>query len=116
MPRLPRVPLDSAELPPAASPPPGPPPSPTAYRQKNPYEPPPGDYKPPSMLAEHKGLAILFIVAVLAFALYCWKVPHHRSAAIDAATPPAAGGAASSRPQTSQPPIYIETVPDSKER
>ena len=125
MPRLPRVPLGAAAPSPAASPgpPPGPPPSPHAYRQTNPYEPPPAEYKPASMLAEHKWLAILCIVAVVAFAFYCWKMPH-RSSALDARTPPAAhaataSGAAARGAESNtapaagpQTPIYIEAVPD----
>jgi hypothetical protein len=110
MPRLPRIPLADTAAPDPASRPVGPPPSPDAYRQSNPYEPPPADYKAPSLLAEHKGLAIAFIVALLGFALYCWKAPH-RSVALE---PPAAPGAAvkSAPNATSQAPIYIETVPD----
>jgi len=121
MPRLPRVPIDTqsarAEDPgaPAAL---GPPPSPSAYREKNPSELPPVDYKAPSMLAEHRGLALLFLAAIIAFALYCWKAPH-RSVALDAPTQAAgaAGGeAARTRsPETSQSPVYVESLPD-KER
>ena len=76
MPRLPQVPLADVVVEDPATRPLGPPPSPDAYRQSNPYQPPPAEYKPPSLLAEHKGLAIIFMVVVLGFALYCWKVPH----------------------------------------
>jgi hypothetical protein len=121
MPRLPRVPIDAQSARAEGSGAPatlGPPPSPSAYREKNPSEPPPGDYKAPSMLAEHRGLALLFLAAIIAFALYCWKAPH-RAVALDAPaqTAGAAGGeAARTRsPETSQSPIYVEPLPD-KER
>jgi len=133
MPRLPRVPPDAIQdiAPtqaaraegsgePAAL---GPLPAPSAYREKNPAEPPPADYKAPSIVAEHGGLALLFLGAAIAFALYCWKAPRwaapHRSVALD--TPAEAGASARGEtartrgPETSQSPIYIETLPD-KER
>lgn len=112
MPRLPTVPLDAGPAPL------GPPPSPSAYREKNPLELPPADYKPPSMLAEHRGLALLFLAAIIAFALYCWKAPH-RTAALDA--PAQAAGAARGEtartrgPESAESPIYVEPLPD-KER
>ena len=141
MPRLPKVPLESPEFPsdtpsvhaPGAGAwvPLGPPPAPSAYREKNPYESAPAEYKAPSMLAEHKGLALLFIAAVIAFALYCWKAPQ-RSVALDAAAPAAHGAtqsvaapaaaagngdprgetARTRTPESSQSPIYVETLPD----
>jgi hypothetical protein len=77
--------------------------SPSDYRQKNPYNPRPAEYKPPSVLAEHKGLAILFAVILVAFAVYCLRTPHRPHA-----PPPKAAGKA--------PPIYIETVPDQNSR
>jgi hypothetical protein len=115
MPRLPRVPLEAGES--AAF---SPPPAPSAYREKNPSEPPPADFKAPSMLTEHKGLALLFLAAAIAFALYCWKAPH-RSVALDSPAP-AVGETARTRgaetarsPEASQSPIYVEPLPD-KER
>jgi hypothetical protein len=126
MPRLPRVPLVRGES--AAF---APPPAPSAYREENPPEPPPADFKAPSILAEHRGLALWFLAAVIAFAWYCWKAPLHRSVAL--ATPAQAPGAAQAAgtaqvpgsahvetapvhaPETSQSPIYVETLPD-KER
>jgi hypothetical protein len=33
------------------------------------------DYKPPSMLAQHKGLAIAFVIVLLAVAVYLYKLP-----------------------------------------
>ena len=117
MPRLPRVPLEAGESAEFSAPP-----APRAYREKNPSEPPPADFKAPSMLTEHKGLALLFLGAAIAFALYCWKAPH-RSIALD--TPARTAGAGETartrgaettrRPQTSQSPIYVESLPD-KER
>src|ERR1700722_12962661 len=134
MPRLPRVPLVRGES--AAF---APPPAPSAYREENPPEPPPSEFKARAMLAEHKGLALLSLAAVIAFAWYCWKAPQHRSVAL--ATPTQAtgtvqaGGAAQATgttaqqapgtahvgttpmhaPEASDSPIYVETLPD-KER
>jgi hypothetical protein len=106
MPRLPRDPLANVVVEDPAARPLGPPPSPDAYRQSNPYEPPPAEYKPPSLLAEHKGLAILFVVALLGFLLYCWKMPSRPTA-------PVAPAAVKTAPhEATQSPIYIETVPD----
>jgi hypothetical protein len=60
------------------------------------------------MLAEHRGLAVLFLAALIAFALYCWKMPR-RAAAPDATVSQAARSPASAPAQT---PIYVEAVPD----
>jgi hypothetical protein len=117
--------------PPDPSGPPIPSPSPSAYRRDNPDNPPPAEYKPRSMLAEHKRLAILFAAVCLAFVWYCWKTPHAPSAlnttapspravAAPASSDGAASGTApkpstrSAAPRTtqSQQPIYVETVPD----
>jgi hypothetical protein len=104
-------------------------PSPSAYRRENPDNPPPPDYKPPSMLAEHKRLAILFAAVCVAFGWYCWKTPHKPSALEGTAhgavvAPNASTGAASAtapkssaqnsapRPTQPQQPIYVETVPN----
>lgn len=104
-------------------------PSPSAYRRDNPDNPPPLDYRPPSMLAEHKRLAILFASVCIAFAWYCWKTPHKPSApdttAPSAVAAPAAPSGAASvtapkastqgpAPSGTQPeqPIYVGTVPD----
>jgi hypothetical protein len=78
-------------------------PSPSTYREKNPYHPPPAEYKPPSLLAEHKGLAILFAVIVAAFAFYCLRAPH---------APAKPAPRASSHAQ----PIFIEPLPDKDSR
>jgi hypothetical protein len=90
MPRLPKVPLEAGDPAPDAL---GPPPAPSAYREKNPASSKPAEYKAPAMLIEHRGLALLFLAAALAFALYAWHAPRR-------AVAPA------------QSPIYIETVPD----
>ena len=119
--------------PPDPSAPPIASPSPSAYRQDNPDNPPPADYKPPSMLAEHKGLAMLFAAVSIAFGLYCLRAPRAPSAptaAPSAAAPSAAASSAaasapagqtptrqtpapSTAPAAVQPkqPIYVETVP-----
>ncbi len=118
MPRLPKVPLDSSDPAPDAL---GPPPAPSVYREKNPSESQPVEYTAPSLLGEHRGLALLFLAAGIGFAFYCWRAPR-RTAALDV---PAAHGAApsSGAAQTSgaaptaarppaQAPIYVEAVPD----
>jgi hypothetical protein len=105
-------------------------PSPSAYRRKNPDNSPPPEYKPPSMWAEHKRLAILFAAVCVAFAWYCWDTPHKADALTAAPSPRAAEApTAPSRaapttvagpstkspaPRAPQPqqPIYVETVPD----
>src|SRR5579863_6403054 len=104
-------------------------PSPSAYRRENPDNPPPTEYKPPSILAEHRRLAILFAAVCVAFVWYCWKTPHppralNTTAPSAVAAPASSGGAASATapkastqspaPRATQPqqPIYVETVPD----
>jgi len=87
MPRLPKVLSESGDPAPDAL---GPPPAPSAYRQRNPYESRPAEYQAPPMLVEHRGLALLFLAAVVAFALFCFRTPL-RTVALDA---PAARGAA----------------------
>jgi hypothetical protein len=112
MPRLPKVPLESGDPAPGAL---GPPPAPRAYREKNPSESKPAEYSAPSILVEHRGLALLFLAAAIAFALYCWRAPQ-RTVAREA---PAAHGAAQTpvptptpAPASAQSPIYVEAVPD----
>lgn len=118
--------------PPDPSGPPIPSPSPSAYRRDNPDNPPP-DYKAPSILTEHKGLAILFAAVCVAFVWYCWKIPHAPKAPSAAHVPRPAAPAASSTaapvptpvptppapaqsaaPRAVQPeqPIYVETLPE----
>jgi hypothetical protein len=83
------------------------------------------------MLAEHKGLAILFAAILIGFVGYGWKVLHApaRHAVVGHGPAPAAspGPAASPPPATpgsnesasadaasAAEPIYIEPVPDKK--
>jgi hypothetical protein len=119
MPRLPKVTVDAADPAPGTL---GPPPAPSAYRANNPFEAQPAEYKAPSMLIEHRRLALLFLAAMVGFALYCWRTPH-RMSALDAprarefaapTAPSAAGQGHDSSPAASstQAPIYIEAIPD----
>jgi hypothetical protein len=112
MPRLPQVPLDPGD--PAADEL-GPPPAPSAYREKNPYESRPVEYKPPSMLVEHRGVALLFLAAAIVFAVYCLK-PARRTAALDApvvhGSAQTPGAAQTPTPASADAPIYVEAVPD----
>ena len=112
MPRLPKVPIESGDPAPGEL---GPPPAPRAYREKNPYESQPVEYRAPTMLIEHRGLALLFVAAAIVFAVYCLRSPR-RTAALDA---PAAHGVAQTpgaaqtpAPASAQSPIYVEAVPD----
>jgi hypothetical protein len=106
MPRLPKVPLESGDPAPGEL---GPPPAPSAYREKNPYESQPVEYRAPTMLIEHRGLALLFVAAAIVFAVYCLRSPR-RTAALDA--PAAHGVAQTPAPASAQSPIYVEAVPD----
>jgi hypothetical protein len=124
----PRPSLDDL-TPPDLSAPPIPSVSPSAFRRDNPDNPPPAEYKPPSMLAEHRRLAVLLAAVCVAFVWYCLKTPHAPSALTAAPVPHAAAPAASSTaptapapqtpaqssaPRAAQPkqPIYVETVPE----
>jgi len=65
--------------------------------------PPPGsmfEYKPPSMLAQHKGLAVAFALLCAAFAVWCFTSPRAYRDSQPAPPPPPTQ------------PIYIEAVPD----
>jgi hypothetical protein len=94
--------------------------SPRAFREKNPSTPPPAEYKPPSLLAQHWRLALAFAILCVAFAAYCFKAPHApaprpslappTAVAPDAAAGPHAPGT-STAPQPT-PPIYVEEVPE----
>ncbi len=112
MPRLPKVPPASGDPTPDAL---GPPPAPRAYREKNPYESQPVEYQAPSMLVEHRALALLFLAAAIVFALYCWRMPR-RTAALEApaavGAAPTAGAAQTPASAPAQSPIYVEAVPD----
>jgi hypothetical protein len=106
--------------PPDPSAPPIPPVSPSAFRRDNPDDPPPAEYKPPSMLAEHRRLAILLAAVCVAFVWYCWKTPHSGSSPSAALSSPApaasqteaSGRGAGTRAAKSDQPIYIDTVPE----
>jgi hypothetical protein len=109
-------PLDPAAAPVAS-------PSPSAYRRDNPDNPAPAEYKPPSMLWEHKGLATLLALVCLGFAVYCWKAPRAPSAlntAPSATTVAPSTTTAAPSPTAAAPapadtqPVYIESVPASK--
>ena len=71
--------------------------------------PPPGsiyEYKPPSLLAEHKGMAVVFVIICLALAcgVYRYKSPHPDS--------PQTRPASATR-SAPPPPIYVEAIPQS---
>ena len=96
--------------------------SPRAFREKNPYTPPPPEYKPPSMLAQHWRLAVLFSAVCIAFAVYCFKAPRApRAVSASGTTQPMQPeqpaqpkpATPSSQPTQTQPPqpIYIEAIP-----
>jgi hypothetical protein len=115
MPRLPKIRVDPGDPTPDAL---GPPPAPCAYRAQNPVESKPAEYQAPSMLVEHRGLALLFIVAALGFAVYCWRGPRG-ARTVEPLAPIAASvpGSDSARaraaaPTPSQSPIYVEAIPD----
>jgi hypothetical protein len=106
MPRLPKVPRESADLPADAL---GPPPAPSAYREKNPANSQPAEYRAPPLLVEHRGLALLFLAAALGFALYCWRAPRR---AVAREAPAAHAAAQTPGPAPAQTPIYVEAIPD----
>ena len=106
MPRLPKIAPESGDPAPDAL---GPPPPPSAYREKNPAESQPVEYTAPSLLGEHRGLAVLFLAAAIGFALYCWRAPR-RTVALDA--PAAHSAAQTPGAAPAQAPIYVEAVPD----
>jgi hypothetical protein len=90
-------------------------PSPSAYREKNPYQAPPTEYKPPSLLREHRRLAILFAGVAAAFAVYSLKLQHRAPSAVPAQRSAVARPAVThpaEQPSSAVQPIYIESVPD----
>jgi hypothetical protein len=104
-------------------------PSPSAYREQNPYKPPPPEYRPPSLLAEHKGLAILFTAILLGCIGYGWRVLHappRRAASGAEAGAMSAASTVRAAPESKQPPdrdaasspqpIYIEALPEKDKR
>jgi hypothetical protein len=84
--------------------------SPSAYREQNPYKPPPPEYKPPSMLAEHWGVAILCVAIAMGCAVYGWRALH----APPRRAPLGRGPAPAAAPAPANQPIYIEALPDNK--
>ncbi len=86
-------------------------PSPSAYRAQNPYKPPPPEYKPPSMLAEHWGAALLCAAIAIGFGIWGWRTLHAPPRRPPPAQRPAS--AASPAAPTAQP-IFIEALPDNK--
>jgi hypothetical protein len=54
------------------------------------------EYKAPSIIAEHKYLAIIFVLAIVATSVYLFKAPH-KPLTIEPPPPP---------------PVYIETIPE----
>jgi len=84
--------------------------SPSAYREQNPYKPPPPEYKPPSMLAEHWGVAILCVAVAIGFGVYGWRTLH----APARRAPPSQRATPAASPAAAAQPIYIEALPDNK--
>jgi hypothetical protein len=79
------------------------------------------------MLAEHKGLAILFAAILIGFGAYAWKILHAPAAqrasrmAAGAAPSNAPAGRGSKEPTSEDAaspaqPIYIQAVPDKETR
>jgi len=63
----------------------------------NTYVPKPRfEYKAPSIIAEHKYLAVVFVLAIIAATVYLVRAPH-KPLTIEPPPPP---------------PIYIETIPE----
>jgi hypothetical protein len=92
---LPAKPLDRAV--PELEPGPGPGPGLGGGKGPNSYVPKPRfEYKAPSILAEHKVLAILFVLVILAATVYLVRAPR-KPYAIKPAPPP---------------PVYIEAIPE----
>jgi hypothetical protein len=88
---------DSLPAKPLARAVPEPTPGPGGGLGPNSYVPKPRfDYKAPSILAEHKILAILFVVVIVAASVYLVRAPRKPYAIKP--TPP--------------PPVYIEPIPE----
>jgi hypothetical protein len=64
------------------------------------------EYKPPSLLAQHKGLAVIFAILCVAFAVYCLRVPLPRKSS------PAGPATPRHEKQRTPPaqPIYVEPI------
>ncbi len=66
-------------------------------RGPNSYAPKPRfEYRRPSILAEHKYLAILFALGIIAAAVYLFRAPH-KTLTIEPPPPP---------------PVYVEPIPE----
>lgn len=91
-------------------------PSPSDYRAKNPFNPPPREYKPPSLLADYKWLALLFAAVLVGFGVFGWYVVRHapvrRAAPGAASATSAAQPASQAEPDGAAQPVYIQSIPD----
>jgi len=69
-------------------------PGPGSGKGPNSYVPKPRfEYKAPSIIAEHKYLAIIFVLAITAASVYLFRAPH--------------------KPLTIEPPpVYVEPIPE----
>ena len=75
---------------------PDPAPGPGGGKGPNSYVPKPQfEYKAPSIIAEHKYLAIIFVLAIVAASVYLIRAPH-KPLTIEPPPPP---------------PVYIEPIP-----
>jgi len=80
---------------------PDPAPGPGGGQGPNSYNPKPRfEYKRPSILAEHKYLAILFVLVILAATVYLFRAPR-KPLKLDPPPPP---------------PVYIEPIPQQPAR
>ena len=115
MPRLPKIAPESGDPAPDAL---GPPPAPRAYREKNPAESKPAEYQAPSMLVEHRGLALLFSCRrdCIRAVLLEDSAPNGRARCAGRSRDRAnCRRRAEPSSASAQSPIYVEAVPD-KER
>ena len=62
------------------------------------------------MLAEHRGIAILFVAVAIGFAVYGWRTLH----AAPRRAPQAQRAVPAAPPAATSQPIYIEAIPDTK--
>jgi hypothetical protein len=71
-------------------------PNPSGGKGPDGYVPKPRfEYKAPSIIAEHKVLAIIFVLAIVAASVYLFRAPH-KPLSIEPPPPP---------------PVYIEPIP-----
>jgi hypothetical protein len=78
-------------------------PLPRSFRGEGGIPPPEAlyEYKPPSLLAQHKGLAVIFAILCVAFAAYCFKAPRARQSMPPPPVP--------AKPVPAKP-IYVEPI------